>query len=214
MPFARSTEKRAATPDEIYYVDDILADDASLSSGTSYSWGTAYMGMNTLKAQAEGQIWRSHSGDPGYGQLTDRTSCSSPERSPRRATILSTPIKMYRIITDTARMWRALSRIQRRAMSPVPYIKDIEQQRIFLSADDQDGAAVCAEPQCFRRQYEPRFRGSQCHVHHLSGFPSSTGRTETGIAISCASGQQRSGCLLLLSGMQQQDSGSLLFRAE
>ena len=41
--------------DEIYYVDDILTDDASLASSGSYSWGTAYMGMNTLKAQAEGK---------------------------------------------------------------------------------------------------------------------------------------------------------------
>ncbi|HJC31709.1 MAG TPA: S8 family serine peptidase [Candidatus Anaerobutyricum faecale] len=42
-------------PDQVYYVDDILTDDAALSSGACYSWGVAYMGMNTLKAQAEGR---------------------------------------------------------------------------------------------------------------------------------------------------------------
>ena len=42
-------------PDQVYYVDDILTDDAALSSGACYSWGVAYMGMNTLKAQAEGK---------------------------------------------------------------------------------------------------------------------------------------------------------------
>lgn len=42
-------------PDQVYYVDDILTDDASLSSGACYSWGVAYMGMNSLKAQAEGR---------------------------------------------------------------------------------------------------------------------------------------------------------------
>lgn len=42
-------------PDEIYYVDDILTDDAALANSGSYSWGTAYMGMNTLKAQTEGK---------------------------------------------------------------------------------------------------------------------------------------------------------------
>lgn len=42
-------------PDQVYYVDDILTDDASLASSGSYSWGTAYMGMHTLKDRAEGK---------------------------------------------------------------------------------------------------------------------------------------------------------------
>lgn len=41
-------------PDEIYYVDDIL-EELPTSGGYCYSWGTAYMGMNTLKEQAEGK---------------------------------------------------------------------------------------------------------------------------------------------------------------
>lgn len=47
--------KEKCYPDEIYYMDDILTEDVSLSGGASYSWGTAYMGMNTLKEQAEGK---------------------------------------------------------------------------------------------------------------------------------------------------------------
>lgn len=41
-------------PDQVYYVDDILKETAQISSG-SYSWGNAYMGMNTLKEKAAGK---------------------------------------------------------------------------------------------------------------------------------------------------------------
>ena len=195
-------------PDEIYYVDDILADDASLSSGTSYSWGTAYMGMNTLKAQAEGK----------YGAVTvaildtgiDRSNFMFQSRtiSPQSYNF----IDANKNVSDNHGHGTHVAGIIAE-QCPVPCVKDIEQQRIFLSADDQDGAAVCAEPQCFRRQYEPRFRGSQRHVHHLSGFPHQQGvpkRNRHQLRFR----QQRGGCLLLLSGMQQQDAGSLLLRAE
>lgn len=42
-------------PDEIYYVDDILIDNAAQDNSVSYSWGVDYMGMNMLKEQAEGK---------------------------------------------------------------------------------------------------------------------------------------------------------------
>lgn len=41
-------------PDAVFYVDDIL-EEMPTSGGFCYSWGTAYMGMNVLKAQAEGK---------------------------------------------------------------------------------------------------------------------------------------------------------------
>ena len=118
--------------------------------------------------------------------LTDRTSCSSPERFPRRATILSTPIKMYRIITDTARMWRHYRGLNAE-QCPVPCVKDIEQQRIFLSADDQDALQYA-----LNRNVSAVNMSSVCvgvNAMSITYLDSLINRAyRNGIAISCASG--------------------------
>ena len=52
---SRQYGEESCYPDEIYHVDEILTDDVTLASSGSYSWGAAFMGMNTLKGQAEGR---------------------------------------------------------------------------------------------------------------------------------------------------------------